>query len=49
MATPLRVLFLLGQAEAIERLQGELRRAGFETAGRRASTREDFLAAPAPS
>jgi signal transduction histidine kinase len=45
MSTPLRVLFLLGQPEEIQRLEDELRRAGFLPTGRRALTWEDFLAA----
>jgi signal transduction histidine kinase len=45
MSTPLRVLFVIGQPEDVQRLEGELRRAGFQPTGHRALTREDFLAA----
>jgi two-component system cell cycle sensor histidine kinase/response regulator CckA len=50
MSTPLRILFLLGQPEEVQRLEDELRRAGFQLAGHRVLTRDDFLSAlDAPS
>jgi PAS domain S-box-containing protein len=44
MATPLRILFLNYDSEDVRLLEQELRRAGFEPAGTRANTLEQFVA-----